>query len=89
MKRHSLDFASTSCVDAFKLIRQVKKNDVLYNKETHGYSDLNGKELVWEDIHKNLFPGYEDFDDETKGTIRKLADDDDSIDFSPMLFVVF
>lgn len=71
MKRHLLDYSSTSCVDAFKLIRQVKKNEVLYNKETHGYSDLNGKELVWEDIHKNLFPGYEDLDDETKGTIRK------------------
>lgn len=71
MKRHLLDYSSTSCVDAFKLIRQVKKNEVLYNKETHGYSDLNGKELVWEDIHKNLFSGYEDLDDETKGTIRK------------------
>uniref|UniRef100_T1GTU7 MADF domain-containing protein n=1 Tax=Megaselia scalaris TaxID=36166 RepID=T1GTU7_MEGSC len=50
-----------------------QENDVLYNKETHGYSDLNGKELVWEDIHKNLFPGYEDFDDETKSTIRKTV----------------
>lgn len=85
MKRHivDMDYTSTSCVDAFKLIRQVKKNDVLYNKATTGYSDLNGKELVWEDIHKSLFPGYEDLDDETKGTIRKLLVGDDSIDFSP------
>ncbi|XP_055854484.1 uncharacterized protein LOC129918140 [Episyrphus balteatus] len=63
----------TASVEPFTLIAEVKKHQVLYNKQLTDYSSNPIKEKVWEQIHSVIFPNYEELSEETKGVIKKTV----------------